>query len=89
MTTFTNSDDEDQNLSPVHKVNNIVFNKQKLPIFKQNVALTISSNELFEIFRSISGKEKFQVIEMEQTIATAVNKEAFSLKKMMMKCLPF
>jgi hypothetical protein len=53
------------------------------------VPITVSSNELFEIFRSISGKEKFQVIEMEQTIATAVNKEAFSFKKMMMKCLPF
>ena len=26
---------------------------------------------------------------MEQTIATAVNKEPFSIKKMFMKCLPF
>lgn len=29
------------------------------------------------------------MIEMEQTIATAVNKEPFSLKKMFLKCLPF
>lgn len=26
---------------------------------------------------------------MEQTIATAVNKEPFSLKKIFMKCFPF
>jgi len=26
---------------------------------------------------------------MDQTIATAVNKEPFSLKQMLLKCLPF
>ena len=51
--------------------------------------LTIGSNEIFEVFASVSRREKFQVIEMEQTIATAVNKEPFSMKKMLMKCLPY
>jgi hypothetical protein len=53
MTVFTGSDDEGESFSPKP---NIVFNRQKLPILKSNVPLTVSSNELFEIFRSISGK---------------------------------
>jgi hypothetical protein len=38
---------------------------------------------------NISRRERFQVIEMEQTIATAVNKEPFSIKRMFMRCIPF
>ena len=49
----------------------------------------MSARDIFDIFTIVSAKEKFQVIEMEQSIATAVNKEPFSLKKMFMKCLPF
>ena len=63
--------------------------KQSLPVLKVNVPLAISTHDVFDIFTQISGKNKFQVIEMEQTIATAVNKEPFSLRKMFLKCLPF
>ena len=31
----------------------------------------------------------FQVIEMESNLATAVNKEPFSIKRMFLRCLPF
>ena len=57
-------------------------------MLKINVPLSISTHDIFEVFSTVSGKEKFQIIEMEQTIATAVNKEPFSLRKMFLKCLP-
>ena len=60
-----------------------------MPVLKLNVPLQCNSSELFEIFSVVSGKQKFQVIEMDQTIATAVNKEPFSLKQMILKCFPF
>ena len=60
-----------------------------MPSLKLNVPLSINSNDIFEVFSLVSKKEKFQVIEMEQTIATAVNKEPFSLKQMLFKCFPF
>jgi len=60
-----------------------------LPILKLNVPLQLTHSDIFEVFSDVSLKEKFQVIEMEQTIATAVNKEPFSLKQLFMKCFPF
>ena len=63
--------------------------KSSLPVLKINVPLSISTHDIFDVFSFVSGKTKFQVIEMEQTIATAVNKEPFSLRKMFLKCLPF
>ena len=63
--------------------------KTSLPILKINVPLTLSTHDVFDVFSFVSSKTKFQVIEMEQTIATAVNKEPFSLRKMFLKCLPF
>ena len=51
--------------------------------------LSLSTHDIFDVFSSVSGSKKFQIIEMEQTIATAVNKEPFSLRKMFLKCLPF
>ena len=62
--------------------------KSSLPILKINVPLSISTHDCFDVFSFVSRKTKFQVIEMEQTIATAVNKEPFSLRKMFLKCLP-
>ena len=50
--------------------------------------LSITHQDIFDIFSVVSGKEKFQIIEMEQTIATAVKKEPFSLMKMLENCLP-
>jgi len=63
--------------------------KTSLPVLKINVPLSLSTHDIFDVFSSVSAKSKFQVIEMEQTIATAVNKEPFSLRKMFLKCLPF
>jgi hypothetical protein len=51
-----------------------------MPVLKLNVPLSCNSSELFEVFSTVCNKQKFQVIEMDQTIATAVNKEPFSLK---------
>ena len=63
--------------------------KSSLPVLKINVPLSLTTHDIFDVFSFVSGKAKFQVIEMEQTIATAVNKEPFSLRKMFLKCLPF
>ncbi|CDW76663.1 UNKNOWN [Stylonychia lemnae] len=63
--------------------------KQTLPSFKLNVPLSVSTSEIFEVFTSISKAQRFQIIEMEQSLATAVNKEPFSIKKMFMRCIPF
>lgn len=60
-----------------------------MPVLKLNVPLSCNSSDLFEIFSLVSKKEKFQVIEMDQTIATAVNKVHVSIKQMLMNCLPF
>jgi hypothetical protein len=60
-----------------------------MPILKLNVPLSVNSNDIFDIFTVVSKKEKFQVIEMDQTIATAVNKEPFSFKQLIMRCFPF
>lgn len=63
--------------------------KQSLPVLKLNVPLSITSNKIFEVFMAISKQTNFEIIEMEQSIATAVNKEPFSITKMLLKCLPF
>ncbi len=63
--------------------------KASLPLLKINVPLSIVTHDIFDIFQNVSANEKFQIIELEQTIATAVNKEPFSLRKMFLKCLPF
>ena len=63
--------------------------RTSLPLLKINVPLSLSTHDVFQIFSSVSQKEKFQIIEMEENIATAVNKEPFSLRKMFLKCLPF
>jgi len=60
-----------------------------MPVLKVNVPLSCNSSDVFEIFSLVSKKEKFQVIEMDQTIATAVNKENVTIKQMLLKCLPF
>lgn len=42
-----------------------------------------------EVFMNVSKQTSFEIIEMEHSIATAVNKEPFSITKMLLKCLPF
>ncbi len=63
--------------------------KSHFPSLKLNVPLYLSSSDIFEIFVNVSKREKFQIIEMEQGTATAVNKEQFSFKRMFMRCIPF
>lgn len=63
--------------------------KASLPLLKINVPLAISTHDVFDVFQFVAAKEKFQTIELEQTIATAVSKEPFSIRKMFLKCLPF
>ena len=55
---------------------------------KVNVPLALSSNKIFEIFGQVSKLQDFEIIEMEQSIATAVYKEPYSIKQMLLKCLP-
>jgi hypothetical protein len=55
---------------------------------KVNVPLALTSNKIFEIFTQVSKATSFEIIEMEQSIATAVNKEPFSIRKMLLNCLP-
>jgi hypothetical protein len=40
------------------------------------------------MFSIVSKSTSFEIIEMEQSIATAVNKEPFSIRKMLLNCLP-
>lgn len=56
---------------------------------KLNAPLAMPMNQIFEVFALVAKKSEFQIIEMEQTMATAVNKEPFSLKKMFLSCVPF
>ena len=63
--------------------------KASLPCLKINVPLSMPTRDIFDIFKAVSAKEKFQIIELEQTIATAVYKEPLSIKRMFLKCLPF
>lgn len=62
--------------------------KQSLPQMKVNVPLAFTSNKIFELFTQVSKNTKFEIIEMEQSIATAVNKEPFSIRKLLLNCLP-
>ena len=63
--------------------------KAHLPYMKLNVPLALTSSEIFEVFSYVSKNKSFQIIEMESNLATAVNKEPFSLKRLFLRCLPF
>lgn len=60
----------------------------RMPMLKINVPYAFSSNQVQELFQQASSAQNFEVIEMEQTIATAVNKEPLSLSKLFIQCLP-
>ena len=63
--------------------------KTSLPYLKVNVPLALSGSDIHECFALVSKSKSFQIIEMEATLATAVNKEPFSFRKMFLRCLPF
>ena len=63
--------------------------KPSLPYLKLNVPLSVSSSDIHEVFANVSRSKSFQIIEMEANLATAVNKEPFSIKKLFLRCLPF
>lgn len=61
----------------------------QMPSLKLNVPLALTSSEIFECFSHVCRSQKFQIIEMDAQLATAVNKEPFSLRKMFLRCIPF
>ena len=63
--------------------------KPQLPHIKINVPMVVTSNDVYEIFTAVCRHNDFQIIEMDQNIATAVNKEPFSFKKILQRCIPF
>ena len=62
--------------------------KSSYPSIKVHIPLSVTTNDLFKIFQSAATKHNFQVIEADENIATAVNKEPFSFKKMLARCFP-
>lgn len=60
-----------------------------MPSLKINVPLALTSSDIFEGFSHVCRSQKFQIIEMDAQLATAVNKEPFSIKKMFLRCIPF
>ena len=69
--------------------NHFSMKQASLPSLKLNVPLALTSTEIFESFSHICISQKFQIIEMDASLATAVNKEPFSFKKMFLRCIPF
>ena len=69
--------------------NHFSMKQGQLPSLKLNVPLALTSSEIFESFSHVCRSQKFQIIEMDAQLATAVNKEPFSIKKMFLRCIPF
>jgi hypothetical protein len=58
-----------------------------LPHFKINLPLGASSSKILEIFVKAAAKKRFQVIEQNGTMATAVFKAGFNLRSLILCCL--
>ena len=63
--------------------------KSHYPNVKLHIPLSVTTNAVFEVFNKVAKSEKFQIIEMEHSFATAVYKEPFSIRRMLTKCIPF
>ena len=59
-----------------------------LPNFQITLPFSYPTTEIFDIFSSSSLKKNFQVIEKNSTMATAVYKERYSFKSILLCCLP-
>jgi hypothetical protein len=79
---------KDDDYSPDRGISNFRV-KSNLATLKLNVPLNMAISSIFQHFSTVAKRENFQIIEMEQTMATAVNKEPISFKRMFFNCLPF
>lgn len=62
--------------------------KSSLPALKLNIPLSVQTQAIFSVFSAVARQSSFQVIEMEQSIATAVSKTQFSFRKVLSRCFP-
>ena len=62
--------------------------RSSLPQAKLQASFAISSSEIMKVFEEVCRAKSFQIIEMEELLATAVYREPFSLKKLFSYCLP-
>jgi hypothetical protein len=58
-----------------------------LPNYSRELPFSFPTTEIFDIFLVSSGKKRFQVIERTPSMATAVYKERYSLKSVLLCCL--
>lgn len=58
-----------------------------LPNYSRELPFSIPTTEIFDVFHQSSGKKHFQVIEKNSTMATAVYKERYSFKSVLLCCL--
>ena len=58
-----------------------------LPNYSRELPFSIPTTEIFDVFHQSSSKKHFQVIEKNSTMATAVYKERYSFKSVLLCCL--
>lgn len=61
--------------------------EQFLPNYSRELPFSFPTTEVFDIFTSSAQKKNFQVIERNSTMATAVYKERYSFKNILLCCL--
>jgi len=71
-----------------HTYGEISEPKSQLPLVNYYVPLLMSTNAIIDLFKQTSKQQNFQVIECQQSFATAVFKEPFSVKRWLFRCLP-
>lgn len=62
--------------------------EQFLPSFARDLPFSFPTTEIFDIFALSATKKRFQIIEKTSTMATAVYKERYSFKNLLLCCLP-
>jgi hypothetical protein len=61
--------------------------EQFLPNYSRELPFSFPTTEIFDIFSSSASKKHFQVIERNSSMATAVYKERYSFKNILLCCL--
>lgn len=61
--------------------------EQFLPNYSRELPFSFPTTEIFDIFTTSAQKKRFQVIERNSTMATAVYKERYSFKNILLCCL--
>lgn len=59
-----------------------------MPSFKIDVPFAVSSSSILDIFTKVASRKRFQVIEKTNNIATAVHREGYGFKDILMCCIP-